>query len=242
MKVLQGDCVRIMSKMKSEKYDTIFADPPFNIGYEYDQYDDRKSQKEYRQWTDRWITQCVRLLKPYGSLFVAIGDEQAAMIKTVLDKKGIYCRNWIIWHYTFGVNCKKKFTRSHAHIFYYTKHPRKFTFNANAIRVKSARQEIGDKRANPNGKIPDDVWTFSRVCGTFKERTKHPCQMPESVLHRILSVSTNPGERVFDPFAGSGTTLKVALDLGMRATGIELSKEYVRQIKRRIANASSSRM
>ena len=185
-----------------------------------------------------------RVLKPTGSFYVAIGDEYAAELKVRLDALGLTMRNWIVWHYTFGVNCTQKFNRSHAHIFYYVVDPKRFTFNADAVRVPSARQTTyADRRANPTGKLPDDTWvlrpqeerrllpagratpgTSPRVCGTFKERTGHPCQMPEAVLERIIRVSSNPGDLVLDPFAGSGTTLAAAKRLGRRYLGIELSR------------------
>src|SRR5436305_9606675 len=162
-------------------------------------------------------------------------------------------RNWIVWHYTFGVNCSKKFNRSHAHILYYVKDARRFTFNPDGVRVPSARQTTyADRRANPVGKLPDDTWVLrpqeegdhfrpdsdtwyeSRVCGTFKERTGHPCQMPEAVLDRIIRVASNPGDVVLDPFAGSGTTLAVAKRLGRRFLGIELSEQYAEGVRRRL--------
>ncbi len=122
-----------------------------------------------------------------------------------------------------------------------------------ACAVPSARQTTyGDRRANPVGKLPDDTWVLrpqeeerafqtegdtwyvSRVCGTFKERGDHPCQMPEAVLERIIKVSSEPGDLILDPFAGSGTTLAVAKRLGRDFLGIELSKEYVRKIRKRL--------
>ena len=102
-----------------------------------------------------------RVLKPTGSFFLAIGDEYAAEHKVRLDALGLTMRNWIVWHYTFGVNCTKKFNRSHAHIFYYVRDPKRFTFNADAVRVPSARQTTyADRRANPVGKLPDDTWVL----------------------------------------------------------------------------------
>jgi site-specific DNA-methyltransferase (adenine-specific) len=193
------------------------------------------------------------VLKPTASFYVAIGDEYAAEVKVRLDGLGLTMRNWIIWHYTFGVNCKLKFNRSHAHIFYYVVDPKHFTFNAEAIRVPSARQTTyADRRANPAGKLPDDTWVLrpqedgnlfrpdedtwyvSRVCGTFKERANHPCQMPEAVLERIIRVSSSPGELVLDPFGGSGTTLAAAKRLGRNYLGIELSPEYADRIRKRL--------
>lgn len=136
-------------------------------------------------------------------------------------------RNWIIWYYTFGQAQKKKFSRAHTHILYFTKSPNDFTFNSQAIRVRSVRQEIGDKRANPKGKIPDDVWTISRVAGTFNERVKDfPCQMPIKLVERVVNTSSNPGDIVLDPFSGTGTTPFVAKQLKRKYVAIEISPKY----------------
>ncbi|MEQ9071869.1 MAG: site-specific DNA-methyltransferase, partial [Gimesia chilikensis] len=140
-----------------------------------------------------------------------------------------------------GVNCKNKFSRSHAHLFHMVKDPKQFTFNADdpAIRVPSARQLVyGDKRANPKGRLPDDTWIlrpqdipesfqadedtwyFPRINGTFKERQGwHGCQMPEQLLGRIIRACSNPEEVVLDPFTGSGTTLAVAKKLNRQYLG-----------------------
>lgn len=138
--------------------------------------------------------------------------------------------------YTFGQNQKKKFNRSHTHILYFTKDKKRFVFNDKDIRVPSARQLIyKDKRANPIGKIPDDVWQFSRVCGTFKERIeKHPCQMPESLLELIIKASSNKGDLVLDPFGGTGTTAAAAKKLNRNFITIEISKEYYEIILKRL--------
>ncbi len=257
--ILTGDCLKRLRTLPAESVDLAFADPPFNIGYEYDVYEDRRSRDDYLKWTEQWLQAVRRVLKPTASFYVAIGDEYAAEIKVRLDGLGLTLRNWIIWHYTFGVSCTKKFNRSHAHIFYYVVDPTRYTFNADAIRVPSARQTTyADRRANPRGKLPDDTWVlrpqedprcFSpagdtwyvpRVCGTFKERTDHPCQMPEAVLERIIRVSSNQGDLVLDPFAGSGTTLAVAKRLGRNYLGIELSAEYADAIRRRLEELTCS--
>jgi DNA modification methylase len=168
---------------------------------------------------------------------------------------GFRCRSWVVWYYTFGVHCKKKFSRSHTHLFHFVKDPKSFTFNADAIKVPSARQLVyADGRAKEGGKLPDDtwflrpqdmqpsftpeedVWYFPRVCGTFKERAGwHGCQMPEQLLGRIIKASSNPGDLVLDPFAGSGTMLVVAKKLGRRWLGFEFSQNYAQQAHARLA-------
>jgi len=255
-RVNQGDCIEGMKAMQAGSVDLVFADPPFNIGYEYDSYDDRLESEKYLDWCRLWTAEVVRVLKPDGTFWLAIGDEYAAELKLMLQREhGLTCRSWIVWYYTFGVNCKNKFSRSHAHLFQMVKDAEHFTFNVEAIRVPSARQLVyGDARANPAGRLPDDTWIlrpqdlpegfqpdedtwyFPRVCGTFKERAGwHGCQMPEQLLGRIIRACSHPGELVLDPFAGSGTTLAVAKKLGRRFLGFELSKQYAERIRQRLA-------
>jgi site-specific DNA-methyltransferase (adenine-specific) len=237
-KIVCGDCIEILRSVRKPFADLIFADPPFNIGRKYDRYNDKLKSKKYVAWTKDWMTVCKKVLKPHGSFYIAIGDDYAANVKTIADELGLFLRNWIIWHYTFGQQTKNKFARSHTHIFYFVNDEKDFTFNDYAVRVPSDRQLIyNDKRANPAGKMPNDVWTeFSRVCGTFKERTGwHPCQMPERLLKRIIAVSSNPGQCVLDPFSGSATTAAAALQLARDYVGIEISQSYVEKARKRLA-------
>ncbi len=255
--VHQGDCLALLARLKDGSIDLAFADPPFNIGYDYDVYHDSQADHEYLGWCEKWIVQIGRVLKPDGTFWLAIGDEYAAELKLIAQREArLSTRSWVIWYYTFGVNCTNKFNRSHVHLFQLVKDAGKFTFNANdpQLRVPSARQLVyADVRANPKGRLPDDTWIlrpqdmpqgfgpdedtwyFSRVAGTFKEREGfHGCQMPEQLLGRIIRASSNEGETVLDPFAGSGTTLAVAKKLRRRWIGFELSDQYVQRIQSRL--------
>ena len=250
------DCIKGLAQIEAGSVDLAFADPPFNIGYDYDVYDDRKGYGAYLDWSREWMKGVVRALKPTGTFWLAIGDEYAAELKLIAQNNlGLICRSWVVWYYTFGVNCKKKFSRSHAHLFHFIRDASAFTFNDDTIRVPSARQLVyADARANSVGRLPDDTWIlrpqdlpqgflpeqdtwyFPRVCGTFKERAGwHGCQMPEQLLGRIIKACSNPGELVLDPFGGSGTTLAVAKKLGRRWLGFELSAQYARRIKERLS-------
>jgi site-specific DNA-methyltransferase (adenine-specific) len=235
-KVYLGDCIEIMKKLPDKSIDLVFADPPFNIGIKYDTHNDNMSYEEYYKWSEKWIGEAGRLLKNNGTIYVAIGDEFAAEINIILKRAGYYFRNWIIWYYAFGQNQRKKFNRAHTHILYFTKNKNQFTFNSNNIRIPSARQLIyKDKRANPIGKIPDDIWQFSRVCGTFKERIgKHPCQMPEDLLELIIKTSSNEGDLTLDPFGGTGTTAAVAKRFKRNFITMEISEEYYNIILKRL--------
>ncbi len=250
------DCVKALRSLPAGSVDLVFADPPFNIGYEYDEYKDRKDSRAYQDWTRKWMKGVADVLKPDGTFWLAIGDEYAAELKLIAQgEMGFVTRSWVIWYYTFGVNCKRKFNRSHAHLFHFVKDPKQFTFNAAEIRVPSARMLVyADRRANPDGRLPDDtwilrpqdlqdgfiedqdVWYFPRVCGTFKQRAGwHGCQMPELLLDRVIRTSSHPGDVVMDPFAGSGTTLAVAKKLHRKWIGFEISKRYVKQINDRLS-------
>ena len=259
--IIQGDSVQVLNDGPEGWVDLVFADPPFNIGYLYNGYDDAKPLEQYLDWSRQWMRAVHRALKPEGSFFLAIGDEYAADLAVIARRElGFHLRNWIVWHYTFGQQPKTKFARSHTHILYFSKSEKAFTFNADAVRVKSARQTIyNDNRANKKGKLPDDTWFLrpqeareqsplfdpaadlwaeSRVCGTFKEREGwHGCQMPLAVLERIIKAASNPGDVVLDPFNGSGTTCLAAALLGRKYVGLELNAEYVELARRRLAGA-----
>jgi len=238
--IVQGDVLEVLPTWPEGCADLVFADPPFNIRYQYDKYRDNLPPHEYLEWTGKWIDACLRVLKATGTFWIAIGDEYAAEIRILMRRRAAL-RNWVIWRYTFGQCCKGKFNRGHAHLFYFVKDPRHFTFNADAVRIPSDRQlKYADRRANPKGKLPDDVWTYSRVCGTFKERVGwHPCQMPVRLLERIVAACSNPGDLVLDPFAGSGTTLMAAARLGRRWTGVELSEQYAAKALARVRQAAT---
>jgi DNA modification methylase len=236
-KILCGDCIEILAKVKEPFADLIFADPPFNIGYKYDKYHDKVEKNNYIAWTRDWMAACKNVLKPHGSFYIAIGDEYAANVRIIGDGLGLTLRNWIIWHYTFGQQTKDKFARAHAHLFYFVQDKKNYTFNDYAVRVPSDRQLIyADARANAAGKMPDDVWDeFSRVCGTFKERVGwHPCQMPEKLLGRIICASSRPGDCVLDPFNGSGTTAAAAFRFCRNYAGIDISEDYVKNTRARL--------
>ncbi len=164
-RIRQGDCISGLHKMDAGSVDLAFADPPFNIGYDYDIYDDRRQAEDYLDWSRQWVEAVQRVLKPDGTFWLAIGDEFAAELKVLCTRDlDFHCRSWVIWFYTFGVHCKHKFTRSHAHLFYFVKDPKEFTFNDQDVRVPSARELVyGDKRANPQGRLPDDTWMMTPV-------------------------------------------------------------------------------
>jgi len=247
-----------MRSLSAGSVDLAFADPPFNIGYDYGgEYDDRRTTADYASWSKTWIASIHRLLSPAGTFWLAIGDEWVADLRIFARAQGFYLRSWIVWYYTFGVNSPKKLTRSHTHLLYFTKHRRRFTFNQNEVRVPSARAAVyKDKRANPAGRLPDDTWIlrpqelpdgfpaehdtwyYPRIAGTFKRRQPGaPNQMPEQLLGRVIRMCSNPNDVVLDPFAGTGTTLAVAKKLGRQYIGFEISDTFFHGADKRITAA-----
>src|SRR5262249_45277691 len=155
---------------------------------------------------------------------------------------GLHWRRTVVWHYTFGPAQQDTLTPSWQALLYFVRDPRKFTFNADAVRVPSARQLVyNDRRARAGGKLPDDVWFVRpqeaepegffdpcgdvwhvrREAGTFRGRQRHGCQTPDAVLERIVRLCSNPGDLVLDPMAGTGSMLAAAGRLGRPSLGIE---------------------
>lgn len=265
-KISLGRCEDILAAMPDDSVDLAACDPPFNIGLNYSLCDDNLPYEEYINWSRRWVSELHRVLKPNASLYLLIGDEYAAEMKVLLRETGFKFRNWIIWAYGFGQNQRKKFSRCHTHILYFTKSSKDFTFNFADIAVPSARQLIyNDRRAKNGGKVPDDIWTVyardvdckphelriypedtllwddSRLCGTFKERltkadgSAHPCQLPLSLVERIVKASSNPDDVVLDGFCGTGTTAYAAKRLGRNYITMDMDPEYVELATRRLA-------
>ena len=235
--VIVGDCCDVLSSLPRESVDLIVADPPYNIGIDYGRGKKADRRDDYDTWCERWIGWCYGALKPNGSIWIISGQEHGADIDIALRRCGFSIRNRITWHETFGVYCHRKFGRTSRPIYYAVKNSKRFTFNKSAVTVPSARAEkYGDRRAAAGGKIMGDVWQISRVCGTFTERVKGvPTQLPSELVARIVAVSSNRGDVVFDPFAGSGTTLAVAKAMGRSAFGSELNQDYAAIARKRLA-------
>lgn len=259
-----GDCLKLLSKLDDGSVDLVFADPPFGIDWPgYTVYDDSLKGPEYVAWCSKWLQEIYRILKPDGTFWLNIGDEYVSELDVTAKKCLFRKRSHVVHYFTFGVACPKNFARSHVHLLYYTKHKSKFTFNKDDkdLRVPSSRQLVyNDKRANPDGKLPDntwvlspvdldkafskgeDTWLVSRVCGTFKERQQRGTyqkrktvpQMPLEILNRIIVACSNPGELVVDPFGGTFTTAESAVRLGRNFWGCDISQVEVTAGRRRV--------
>jgi len=258
---IHGDCLEVMKKIPSNSIDLIFTDPPYNQGIPYVKKDfkDRKKPQEYLFWLKERLNEIYRVLKDTGSLYIMNYPEWNARILPFLeDELKMDFRRWIVWHYPTNVgHSKKNWTRSHRSILFLTK-GKKYTFNRSEILqpYKNPNVEKIKKRLK-NGskgrgaydtlevedifeifklqKQPEDVIKDNLLKNVRKERKKwHFCQLPPELIEIFIKASSNSGDLILDPFAGTFTTSMVAKKLGRRSIGIEISKKYVRYGKSRL--------
>lgn len=223
--IICGDCLEVLPKLPKAKM--IFADPPDNLGMKYEGFIDK--QENYLVWLVNLILKArLRCDVLWVSYYHAY---QFAVNKWIrgLELMKCECRQFI-WRFTFGQHNKYDCGNGYRPILR-IKRPGAILY-PDAIRVPSKRQTLyNDKRANPKGRVPDDVWEFSRVCGTFKEKRKwHPNQHPEALIERIVKFSCKPGDLVIDMFAGTGTVHRVCQRLDVNCISIEISPFYCEKI------------
>ena len=225
--VICGDCVEVLPNL--ERARMIFADPPDNLGIRYTGgIRDNLEDQDYLDFLVSVIHSAVRN-RPDSIWISHYHSHTIPLLKHGIDFNE-YDSRLFMWRFTFGQHRETDCGNGYRPILRLSVPG--MTWNTGSIRVKSARLEkYNDKRANPNGKVPDDVWEFPRVCGTHKERRKWiPNQHPEALIERAILMSTNPDDLVIDLFGGSGTVHRVCKKLGRRSISIEVSKEYVNNI------------
>ena len=223
--------------VEDESIDLIFADPPYSIGKTFANFVDKwPSEAAYVEWCKRWLGLCIAKLKPTGSLYVMTSTQSVPYIDLFLRER-IHILSRIVWHYdSSGVQAKRHYGSMYEPILYCVKDKKNYTFNATDIMVEArtgAQRELIDyRKATPTPynaqKVPGNVWYYPRVRYRMHEYENHPTQKPESLLTRIILASSNPGDLVLDPFAGTFTTCAVARRLGRMAIGIEMEKEYIK--------------
>lgn len=244
VRIIQGDCIEEMATLveQDKKFNLIVADPPYNQGVNYGEgvAGDSRSHHDYIEWCTEWVDEAaLNLLTENGSMWLIIPWHHSAMFTTIGRRAGLILRNVIIWHETFGQYSQTNFGNCHRHLLYFTRSTLNFTFNAGAVRIESERQRMGDKRADPRGKVMTNVWEIPRIVGNSKERIPEvPNQLPRALLRPIVNGCTNPGDSVLDPFCGSGTTGVEAVWALCGFTGIEINKDYADLAERRINEIS----
>jgi site-specific DNA-methyltransferase (adenine-specific) len=223
-KIICGDCLKIIPILP--KATMIFADPPDNLGLKYNGYKDKISSIAYSENLISWLdtaTDC--------STVVWFSSYQKYLAEFLFHSAGCGDAKLFIWRFTFGQHNNNDCGNGYRPIIRILNQGA--VLYPDAIREPSKRQTVyNDKRANPAGRVPDDVWEFSRVCGTFKERRAwHPNQHPEALIERIVKFSTKEGDLVIDMFAGTGAVNRVCKRLNRNCIGIEISKFYCDKIR-----------
>jgi len=243
--ILEGDCIAAMARLPADSIDLIFADPPYNLQLRGelhrpdnsrvdavdDAWDRFASFKTYDSFTRAWLAEARRILKPNGAIWVIGSYHNIFRVGTALQDAGFWILNDVVWRKSNPMpNFRgKRFTNAHETMIWASKgEGAKYTFNYEAL-----------KALNEGIQMRSD-WVLPICNGNERLKTEtgekaHPTQKPESLLHRILVGSTNPGDVVLDPFFGTGTTGAVAKMLGRDWIGIEREAAYRAVATKRIA-------
>ena len=229
--ILLGDAAECLQKIDSASVDLIVADPPYNLGKDYGNNHDIKGFDEYLEFSRKWTKECHRVLKESGTIYVFMGFRFISYLYDIFDRElKMDFNSWIVWHYTQGMGKKLGFSPRHDDILMFTK-GQNYKFNLDAVRVP---QKFFRERNNMRGANPGDVWEFSHVHYCNENRQDHPTQKPEGLIERMILASSGTEDTVLDPFAGSGTTLRVCQQLNRKCIGIEINPQYVEMISRRL--------
>ncbi len=264
--IISNETLATLQQMPANSIDLILTSPPYFLDKEYE---DDKTFMGYLSKQTQIIKECNRVLKPTGSIYwnvaqtvqeneiLPLGAMFYSIFKNVGAVGNFYMKNWIIWHFEGGINCKNRLSGRYENLLWFVKNKENYTFNLDEIRIPSKWQQLGDKRCNPLGKNPTDFWVFEdetekelafldtensiyeihRIANNNKkEKTNHPCQFPEKLVERVIKSATNQGDVVLDIFNGSGTTCKVANDLQRNWIGIDKEEKYCKVAKLKIEN------
>ncbi|MBA4379152.1 MAG: hypothetical protein C0393_00410, partial [Anaerolinea sp.] len=231
--VHHGDAIEILKRYPDNSVDLVFADPPYNLSKGYSVYNDTQSRDEYLAWCNSWLEEYIRILKPTGALYLLNLPHWTMYYAAYLNKR-LYFKNWIVWDALSEP--RGKIMPAHYGLLFYTKHPTKFIFNQEKLKEINSRQYclrascirerkvLGDDKKDPL----TDIWSDIHRLKHRRDRDYHPCQLPDALMERIIRLSTNEGDVVFDALAGTGTTAIIAKRLGRRYVAIDIDETYVR--------------
>jgi len=233
----KGDCLDILARIADNCVDTVFADPPFNIGKEYGKkVNDRKTEREYLDWCHHWIDECIRVLTKGGAFFLYNIPKWNIRLGHYLMDKRMHFRDWITIDIKFGLPLQGRLYPSHYSLLYFSKGRHK-TFHNIRTPITTCRHcggEIKDygghrNAMNPKGVNLTDVWTDIPPVRhwKFKAKKRKANALSTKILQRVVHMSTEKGELVLDPFGGSGTTYAVCEQMQRRWIGMDLESTDV---------------
>lgn len=229
-RLFNADCIETMRNMDDNIVDLIFADPPFNLDKKYESgMNDKISKTEYLNWTEEWVSECVRILKPGGALFIWNLPQWNTYTAEILNRH-LNLRHWIAADMKYSLPIANKLYPAHYSLLYYIKGDKPHTFNREGLPLEICRHCGGDikdyggykNKLNPEGMSLTDVWKDISPVRHKKYKNRDSNELPLNLLERVISLSTNEGDLVFDPFGGSGTTFIVSEILNRRWIGTEI--------------------
>ncbi len=226
-RIIRGDALDLLSQTPVGLYQCIFADPPDNLGLKYSGVDDNRDPAVYLDWLCEFIHEVIKVAP---IVWLSINARWILELgATLADLKWLgFEIKPCVQVFTFGQHNSYDLGNNHRPLVRLRREDA--PIYPDAIRVKSERQKAGDKRADLRGRVPGDVFDFPRVTNSGQRRKWHPTQLHEGLVERCIKLSTKPGERVLDPFAGTGTTLRVCKRIGRPCTLFELSEDYCQRI------------
>lgn len=252
--LFEGDCLDLLKSLPGQIVQLIVTSPPYNLGKEYES---RIKIHEYVEQQSAVIKECVRILKPEGSICWQVGNfvdngeiiPLDVLLYPVFADLGLHLRNRIVWHFGHGLHASKRFSGRYEVILWFTK-TNEYYFSLDSVRVPQKYPnkkhfkgpKKGELSGNPLGKNPSDIWDIPNVKANHVEKTAHPAQFPVELVERLVLSMSAEGDLVFDPYLGSGTTAIAALMHKRKAMGSEIFSDYVRIIKDRIELAKKGKL
>ena len=248
-RIVNQDLLDTLDFLPDSFVDLLFLDPPYNRNKAWHRISFRKSPvEEYARWMDSWLSRLVRVLKPDASVYICCDWQSSAAIYTVAPKY-FAVRNRITWEREKGRGAKSNWKNCSEDIWFCTVSD-DYYFNAEAVKLKrqvvapytdgSGKPKDWERTEQGNYRLtsPSNLWTDITVpFWSMPENTDHPTQKPEKLLAKIILASSEPGDLVFDPFLGVGTTAVVAKKLGRSYLGIEIDDWYCCLAEKRLALA-----
>ena len=235
-----------LSTFPAQSMQLIVTSPPYNIGKEYEH---RQSLEHYLDMQADVIRECVRLMRPTGSICWQVGNHVTngeivpldIVLYHIFRELGLRLRNRIVWHFGHGLHSKKRLSGRYETILWFTRGDN-YTFHLDPIRVPSKYPDKkhfkgpknGQLSGNPMGKNPSDVWEIPNVKSNHCEKTEHPCQFPIELVERLVLALSDPQDQVLDPFMGVGSTIIAAIKHGRDGFGCDIEQRYVDIAKQRV--------
>lgn len=244
VQILIGDCREVLRTIPSKSVKLVVTSPPYNIGKPYGKYKDKIPLNEWEELIDEVTKEIYRVLTDDGSFFlnlspIPFGEDKEILplpyiAYDIMKKNNFYLRNMITWTFNNMQNCTKRLSGRYENILWCVKDLKNYVFNLDEVRIPYITKN--DKRLTGSGRNPTDVWYFDRVNNMTKKKynLQHPTIYPLPMIERIIKMSSNEGDTVLDPFAGSGTTLVASNLLNRNSIGIELDEKYKKEIEFRL--------